>query len=240
MFYISFYTVFIQYYLQVKEKKLYYTNLWSLSSLLKTFPEAHCFINSHQLKIEPCSWAHLLYKIFSKMLLIFSDYAAEIQNVPGATNPALIDLCVRQAKFRCTFITAEVFPFFWLKCMGEFKCHSSSHSFAGSLHIEILHLSQVHGSRRRDASCVYCFIPHTLPSHQFSFLFLVTEPETVILTAFSILWTDLSHISTLFCGWLFQSASSVSTLVTSSAKKNISDGWEHSYGIFFSFFIKGK
>lgn len=51
------------------------------------------------------------------MLLIFSDYAAEIWNVPGVTKPALIDLCVRQAKFRHAFITAEVFPFFfWLKC----------------------------------------------------------------------------------------------------------------------------
>lgn len=46
------------------------------------------------------------------MLSMFSDDVAEICNVPGVTKLALIDLYVRQAKFRHTFITAEVFPSF--------------------------------------------------------------------------------------------------------------------------------
>jgi hypothetical protein len=56
------------------------------------------------------------------MLLIFSDYTAEIRNVPGVTKSALIDLCVRQAKFRHTFITAKLFPsFLRLKCAREYN-----------------------------------------------------------------------------------------------------------------------
>lgn len=75
---------------------------------------------------------HLFHNIFFTMLLIFSDYAAEIWNVPRVTKLVLIDLCVRKAKFRHTYHSWSVSFFFRLKRVEEH--HSSLLTFAGSLH----------------------------------------------------------------------------------------------------------
>lgn len=101
-------------------------------------------------------WVHLFHHFFFKMLLIFSDYAAEIWNVPGVAKPALIDLCVRQAKFRHAFITVEVFPFFFFQaevCVRSTSATlASSHLQAARIERILQHL-QGHGRRDQIGVC---------------------------------------------------------------------------------------
>lgn len=189
-------------------------------------------------------WVHLFHHFFFKMLLIFSDYAAEIWNVPGVAKPALIDLCVRQAKFRHAFITVEVFPFFffpgWSVC-EEYECHSSVLTFAGSPHRKdspALARSRQKGPNR----CVLCFsLPSPQPLSALSSLLLVTECQKPSYWQLPPrLRTDL-RLHFHFVLWM---AFSVYRLCFLPAhlltRKNISEGWEHGNKIFFSFFIKGK
>ena len=171
---------------------------------------------------------------FFIMSLIFSDYAAEIGNVPGVTRPALIDLCVRQAKFRHAFITAEEFCSFLGWSVEEEKCHSSSFPFAGSLHRD-----RVPAQERRGPKLHGCC--SSLPRSPFS---LVYSPPSLWSECQKppywrpppSLWTDLKPHFHFVLGMAF----SVSRLCSLLTTKNISEGWKHGNKIIFSFFIRSK
>lgn len=168
------------------------------------------------------------------MLLIFSDYAAEIGNVPGVTRPALIDLCVRQAKFRHAFVTAEEFRSFLGWSVEEEKCHSSSS------HLQWAHLGTGSQHRRgRDQSTVGAAAASPALPSPWCFLLFPSDhrvPATMYCRPPPFLWTDLKPHFHFVLGTAF----SVSCLCSLLTTKNISEGWKRGNKIIFSFFIPGK